>query len=312
MKKSNVKIENCKVIFSKEILDYFESLRNDKTSEWIDKYFDALSDTSNFNAPKYNIHHIRPCFTFKDKEHKNRKQTEKLANEFNENRIKLSIKNHIIIHFYLWKIYNNYDSKKAFHQMYNLNKNIDDVNENELMKIAKMIEECCDNNRTEEEIKRYSNEYNKIYYKKNNEKLKSQSREYYHNNIEKCTKKNKKYREENSERIKEQKHNYYLKHIEEDHARSKRYREGNSEKIKQLNHDYYEQNREDILEQKKEYYLEVVVKKNAQLCYDPFEDNFCSLVALKTRKKRHAKSYENIEPMNCILSEEELAKLNLN
>lgn len=196
--------------------------------------------------------------------------------------------------------------------MYNLNKNIDDVNENELMKIAKMIEECCDNNRTEEEIKRYSNEYNKIYYKKNNEKLKSQSREYYHNNIEKCTKKNKKYREKNSERIKEQRHTHYYEHIEEEHARSKRYREGNSEKIKQLNHDYYEQNREDILEQKKEYYLEVIVKKNAQLCYDPFEDNFCSLVALKTRKKRHAKSYENIEPMNCILSEEELAKLNLN
>ena len=305
MKKPNVKIENCKVIFSKEILDYFESLRNDKTSEWIDKYFDTLSDTSNFNAPKYNIHHIRPCFTFKDKEHKNRKQTEKLADEFDENRIKLSIENHIIIHFYLWKIYNNYDSKKAFHQMYNLNKNIDDVNENELMKIAKMIEECCDNNRTEEEIKR-------LYYKKNNEKLKSQSREYYHNNIEKCTKKNKKYREENSERIKEQRHTHYYEHIEEEHARSKRYREGNSEKIKQLNHDYYEQNREDILEQKKEYYLEVVVKKNAQLCYDPFEDNFCSLVALKTRKKRHVESYENIEPMNCILSEEELAKLNLN
>ena len=312
MKKSNVKIENCKVIFSKEILDYFESLRNDKTSEWIDKYFDTLSDTSNFNAPKYNIHHIRPCFTFKDKEHKNRKQTEKLANEFDENRIKLSIENHIIIHFYLWKIYNNADSKHAFHQMYNLNKNIEDLNENELIKIAKMIEECCDNNRTEEEIKRYSNEYNKMYYKKNNEKLKSQSRGYYHNNIEKCTKKNKKYREENSERIKEQRHTHYYEHIEEEHARSKRYREGNSEKIKQLNHDYYEQNREDILEQKKEYYLEVVVKKNSQLCYDPFEDNFCSLVALKTRKKRHVESYENIEPMNRILSEEELAKLNVN
>lgn len=29
-KKPNVKIENGKVIFSKEILDYFESLRNEK------------------------------------------------------------------------------------------------------------------------------------------------------------------------------------------------------------------------------------------------------------------------------------------
>jgi len=312
MKNPNVKIENGKVVFSKEILNYFESIRTEENSEWINKYFDVLSDPSNFDAEKYNVHHIRPCFTFKDKEHKNRKQTEKLANEFDENRIKLSIENHIIIHFYLWKIYNNSDSKHAFHQMYDLNKNIEDLNENELIKIAKMIEECYDKNRTEEEIKQYKDEYNKIYYKKNNEKLKYQSRKYYHNNIEKCTKKNKKYREENSERIKEQRHTHYYEHIEEEHARSKRYREENSEKIKQLNHDYYKQNQENILKQKKEYYLEVVVNKNSQLCYDPFKDDFCSLVALKTRKKRHTKSYENIEPMNCILSKEELVKLNLN
>ena len=56
--------------------------------------------------------------------------------------------------------------------MYNLNKNINDVNENELMKIAKMIEECCDKNRTEEEIKQYLKKYNKTYREKNYEEIK--------------------------------------------------------------------------------------------------------------------------------------------
>ena len=43
-RKANVKIENNKVVFSQEIINYFESLRNEGTSEWIDKYFDVLSD----------------------------------------------------------------------------------------------------------------------------------------------------------------------------------------------------------------------------------------------------------------------------
>ena len=72
IRKANVKIENNKVVFSQEIINYFESLRNEETSEWIDKYFDVLSDPSNFDAEKYNIHHIIPCCTFKDKNHKTR------------------------------------------------------------------------------------------------------------------------------------------------------------------------------------------------------------------------------------------------
>lgn len=49
---STVKIENGKVVFSQEIIDYFENLRNEKNSEWIDKYFEVLSDSSNLNAKK--------------------------------------------------------------------------------------------------------------------------------------------------------------------------------------------------------------------------------------------------------------------
>ena len=73
MTNSTVEIKDGKVLFSKEILEYFEDLRNKETSEWIDKYFEVLSDENNLTAEKYNIHHIRPCCTFKDKEHKNRK-----------------------------------------------------------------------------------------------------------------------------------------------------------------------------------------------------------------------------------------------
>ena len=72
---STVTIIENQIVFSKEILEYFESLRNEETNEWVDKYIEVLSDTSNFDALKYNIHHIMPCFTFKDETHKIRKET---------------------------------------------------------------------------------------------------------------------------------------------------------------------------------------------------------------------------------------------
>ena len=255
-KKPNVKIENGKVIFSQEILDYFESLRNKETSEWIDKYFEVLSDSSNINSEKFNIHHIKPCFTFKDEIHKTRKQTEHLADEFNENKIKLSIKNHLIIHYYLWKIFNNKESKKAFYQMFNININeLNNLTESELIKIAEMIEECKKKNRTEKEKEEYTQKYNKNYYNKNIDKLLKNSRDYYHSHVGESNKRSKEYRKKNSEKIKNQKHNYYLEHIEEEHSRSKQYKENNPEKIKQINHDYYYQHQDEISKQKKDYYL---------------------------------------------------------
>ena len=39
MRNSTTKVIDGKVVFSKEILKYFESLRNEETSEWINKYF---------------------------------------------------------------------------------------------------------------------------------------------------------------------------------------------------------------------------------------------------------------------------------
>lgn len=144
MQNSTVEIKNGKVVFSQEIIDYFENLRNEETSEWIDKYFDVLSDENNLTSEKYNIHHIRPCCTFKDKEHKNRKQSEKLANKFNGNLIKLSIYNHIFAHFYLWKIFNNRDSKEAFQRMCGQEEYVDNLTEDEIKEIARLKEKCAE------------------------------------------------------------------------------------------------------------------------------------------------------------------------
>ena len=50
---STVKIVDGKVVFSEEVLSYFESIRNEENSVWIDKYFEYLSDKENLSAEKY-------------------------------------------------------------------------------------------------------------------------------------------------------------------------------------------------------------------------------------------------------------------
>ena len=150
---STVTIIENQVIFSKEILEYFESLRNEETNEWVDKYIEVLSDVSNFDAPKYHIHHIKPVFTFKTKELNTRRKREKIANKFNGNMIKLSIYNHILAHFYLWKIYNNYEAKTPLYYLFNTSKTINELTEDELKNIAKIAEDVAKTNLTEEEKK---------------------------------------------------------------------------------------------------------------------------------------------------------------
>ena len=46
---STVKIVNGKVVFSKEVLSYFDNLRTEENSIWIDKYFEYLSNEENLN-----------------------------------------------------------------------------------------------------------------------------------------------------------------------------------------------------------------------------------------------------------------------
>ena len=43
---STVEIVDGKVVFSTEILSYFESIRNEKNGVWINKYFECLSNST--------------------------------------------------------------------------------------------------------------------------------------------------------------------------------------------------------------------------------------------------------------------------
>ena len=139
---STVKIVDGKVVFSEEVLEYFKSIRNEENGIWIDKYFKYLSNEENLTAEKYNGHHIIPCFVFKDETHKNRKETEPLADKVEGNIIKISVYNHLLAHYCLWKIYNNRDSKTTIQRM--CKENIDSLSENEIKEIAKIQEECSE------------------------------------------------------------------------------------------------------------------------------------------------------------------------
>ena len=219
IKKNMIKIENSKVVFSKEILEYFESLRNEETNKWIDKYIEVLSDTSNFNAPKYNIHHIKPVFTFKTKELNTRRKAEKVANQLCGNRIKLSIYNHILAHFYLWKIYDNHETKIPLNYLFKTSKTIDELTEEELKETAKLIEEFSKTNKSRkeyyEEHKEEHKERSKKYNENNKEHLKQKRREYYLNNKEYINFKNKENYEKNKEKRLSQSKKYRNEHKKE-------------------------------------------------------------------------------------------------
>ena len=159
---STTEIKDGKVVFSKEVLEYFENIRTEENSAWVDKYFDYLSDKENLTAEKYNIHHIRPCFSFKDKTHKNRKETKPLGDKFNGNLIKLSVRNHLLAHHCLWKVYDNFDSKISFQRMCGgTNKYTKELSEKELKEISKLQEECAKKNKTEDELRKYNKKYKK-------------------------------------------------------------------------------------------------------------------------------------------------------
>ena len=218
-RKNMIKIENGKVVFSKEILEYFESLRNEETREWVDKYIEVLSDTSNFDAPKYNIHHIKPVFTFKTKELNTRRKAEKVANQLCGNKIKLSIYNHILAHFYLWKIYNNHETKIPLNYLFKTSKTIDELTEEELKETAKLIEEFSKTNKSRkeyyEEHKEEHKERSKKYNENNKEHLKQKKREYYLNNKEYIESKNKENYEKNKEKRLNQNKKYRNEHKKE-------------------------------------------------------------------------------------------------
>lgn len=212
-------------VFTFDVLSYFDSIATDENFDWIEKYFNVLIKDENNSAEKFNIHHIRPCCSFKDNEHKNRKQTQKLGDDFNGNVIKLSVYNHLFAHYYLWKIFNNKDLKESFQRMCGQQQYIDTLTENELKNIARLKEDCAKKNQTEEE----KLEYRKNYRESNQEKRKEYAKIYHENNKEKESKYHKEQYENNKEKI--------LKKIKE-------YRKNNKEKISKTSKEWYKNNKD--------------------------------------------------------------------
>lgn len=155
-------------VFSFEILNFFDLISTDDNLQWIIKYFNILLDNNNLISTKFNMHHIIPCFVFKDKNHKTRKDTQKLADTIKGNLIKLSIYNHMLAHFYLWKIFNNESSRLAIHIVF-FKKNISHLSENKIKKIAKIQEEYRKSTLSKEERKEHIL-FSKKNYRNNNHK----------------------------------------------------------------------------------------------------------------------------------------------
>ena len=285
---STVKIVDGKVVFSEEVLSYFESIRNEENSVWIDKYFEYLSDESNLSAEKYNGHHIIPCFTFKDETHRTRKETEPLADKVEGNIIKLSIYNHILAHYCLWKIFDNYNSKHAIQYTIGKDKEINDLSENQIKEIARIREECAEKNQTEEEMKEKQKEYRMS--ERGKESQRKRSAKYNNSHKELVSKRKKKYRETHKEERSQYWSEYYKNNKEQVDKTHKKYRDEHKEDYQKYNHEYSE-------------------KYFKQVCYDPIKNDYPTLGALRGRIYNHKELYKNIIPTECIIEENQFNTL---
>lgn len=115
-----------------------------------------------------------------------------MADKVEGNIIKLSIYNHILAHYCLWKIFDNYNSKHAIQYTIGKDKEIDGLSENEIKEIAKIQEECAKTNQTEEERKEREKKYRNS--KRGKESQLKRSLKYYNNHKESESKRKKKYR----------------------------------------------------------------------------------------------------------------------
>lgn len=312
---STVEIKDGKVVFSEEVLNYFDNLRTIENSEWIDKYFKILNDENNLSSEKYRIHHIRPCFSFKDKNHKKRKETELLANAINGNKIKLSIENHIKAHYCLWKIYNNWYSKNAV-QLLCKTENIEKLSVEKINEIAKFKEECDEHN-----VIKDKSEYRKNYRKSNNGNncITKSEEKYRHSEKGRVTRK--RYRESehgkeimknyvNSDKGKENIKKAQRKYSSSEHGKETKRKYNHSERGIQIKKKYACSERGKATN--KRYYMsekgkatnrKAVNKYYNKPCYDPIEEKPCKLGTLKYRKNygKNKELYKNINLKDCII-----------
>ena len=308
--KVNTKIINGKVEFSKEIIECFENLRTEKTSEWIDKYFNILSDSSNINSLKYRKHHIIPCFFFKDETHKNRRETLPLANDIEGNLIKLSISNHIKAHYCLWKIFiDNHDAKIAIQQLCKL-EDVTCLTSENIDEISKIEEECAKENITEKEKKERIRKYLAEWGKTENGKisLKKRSEKYEHS--EHGKNKRKKYRtsEEGKASLKRRQLKY--RNSEKGKTTIANWKKSENGKKSLEKYTKSEKGKATILKNVKKYQQTEKGKASMKrasnkrinlLCYDPIKNDFCKMGALQNRKRRNKEKYKNVILKNCII-----------
>ena len=280
--------------FSFEVLDYFDSIGTKENVDWIVKYFDILMQDENKSSEKFEIHHIRPCCTFKDDKHKNRKQTQKLGDDFNGNTIKLSVYNHLFAHFYLWKIFNNKDLKITFQRMCGEGKYKDNLTEVELDEIARLREECKQRNWTDKEKR----EYSKQWYEDNKEEISEKSKKRYEKNKEKILKRNKTWKENNKEKRKEHGRIYRKNNKERISKRGKEWYEKNKEKKLKQGKERYEKNKKEILEKRK--------IRNHKKCIDPIKGDECTYQTLNARKHRNKEKYKGVIASKCIINDIEI------
>ena len=270
---------NYSQFFSFEVLDYFDSIATNENYEWIEKYFNILMRKENKIAKKFNDHHIRPAFTFRDDNHKNRKETKSLANEVNGNIIRLSVQNHIKAHNYLRFIFKNtiYEgyARSAIYVVCR-KRNVENFTESEMDEIAKIIEECSKENKTDEERK----QHHKKWYLKNRDKVLEQCKIYDEANKEKRNAKSKKWYSENKERHKEWQKEWEENHKEERKEYQREWRKDNADKCRKNENE-----------------------RNARMCIDPTDGTKCLYGTLRSRKVRNKEKYKDVVPKDCIIKE---------
>lgn len=242
-------------------------------------------EPSNLTASKYEVHHIRPIFTFKDETHTNRNECIKFANQFNENLIRLSIKNHMIAHYFLWKIFDNKDSKCAFQTMYTFGKEINELTIDELNEIAICKEDCSKHNKTDEEISQYKKEW----WQSHRESEILKKRKNYNENKDVILAKQKEYYRENKDFLKSRR--------ETQKEKLKAYRimydSTHRDVARERANKRYHSKKEELRKQQNDY--------NLQLCFDPYRKRICTVGALNSRKARNKELYKNIIQSQWIL-----------
>lgn len=158
------------------------------------KYYNLveLCKIEDVDCEKYNMHHIEPIFTLKEKY--NVKRTKEIR--YNKNidfgeEIKCSIPHHIMLHFYLCFMFDRgttlYKSAKSsfwFITNKTLTQSIDSLTEEDVLKIGKYCEELKKTNWTDEDKKNYRKTHNRVekdkdYRIKNRNKLAKQHSIYY-------------------------------------------------------------------------------------------------------------------------------------